>query len=201
MYYYQSVNCSTQVTYRIFKLTAPDLMSMYRYFISTFVLVALPVIAFSEWDVVTHTNTDNNTQTKVAYTENSDGYSLEIYRDANDAIRSRFGMNQSLHRIAEKSCPTYQVDRRLPENRSINDAACIPHRQWAEFVLGYIVNDEIISTPLHNMMNGNSIIYRFILENGGYAETRFSLLGSKRTLTEILGSNITIRTDKGFTAN
>ena len=174
---------------------------MYRNLLATFILCASPAITAAEWNVVTHTNTDNNTQTKVAFTENSDGYSLEIYRDANDAIRSRFGMNKSMHRIAEKSCPTYQVDKRGPENRSINDAACIPHRQWAEFVLGYITNSEVISTLLHNMMNGNIITYRFILENGGYEETKFSLSGSKRTLTDVLGTKITIRTAKGFTAN
>lgn len=174
---------------------------MYQYLAATLVLTILPATTAAEWAVVTHTNIDNNIETKVAYTENSDGYSLEIYRDLNDAIRSRFGMNHSLNRIAGKSCPTYQVDKRGPENRSINDAACIPHRLWAEFVLGYIEGNVITSTLLHNMMNGNTITYRFILENGGYGETAFSLSGSKRTLTDVLGNKITIRTEKGFTAN
>ena len=174
---------------------------MYRQLVAIFILGTLPAAAVAGWSIVTHTNTDNNTKTKVAYTENNDGYSLEIYRDASNAIRSRFGMNHNLHRIAEKSCPTYQVDQRPPENRSVNDATCILHRQWAEFVLGYIEGNQVTSTLLHNMMNGNSITYRFILENGGYGETKFSLSGSKHTVTDVLGSNITIRTDKGFTVN
>ncbi len=162
-------------------------------------LLGAPVSAAAEWNIVTHTDTDNNTKTQVAYTENNDGYHLQIYRDAGGAIRSRFGVNNILYRLVGKNCPTFQVDRRQLMNRSINDAMCISHQQWAEFLLGYIVNDEVKSTALHNMMNGNNITYRFILENGGYGETKFSLFGSKRVLTSILGSQLTVRTDQGFT--
>ena len=158
-----------------------------------------PIAAPAAWDIVTHTDTDTATQTRVAYTENGEGYSLEIYRDGSGAIRSRFGTRHSLGRLAEKTCPTYQVDDRKPGNRSINDAACISHRQWAEFILGYIDNNQVTSTLLHNMMNGNKVTFRFILENGGYAETEFSLSGSKRILTEILGRQLVVRTDNGFT--
>lgn len=152
--------------------------------------------ALADWEVVTHTDVDTGEQTRVAYTENRDGYSLEIYRDGKGAIRSRFSMNKSTNRLAEKNCPTFQVDRRGMSNRSINDAPCISHRQWVEFVLGYIDdNQEVDSTPLHNMMNGLAITYRFILENDAYAETRFSLEGSKRALTEVLGNQLVVRTE------
>jgi len=86
-------------------------------------------------------------------------------------------------------------------NRSINDALCLLNYQWVEFVLGYIENNEIKSTALHNMMNGNKITYRFILESGGYDETEFSLSGSKRILTNILGNNLTVRTNTGYSSN
>lgn len=164
------------------------------------ILLGLPITVIAEWNVVTHTDTDNNTKTQVAYTKNNDGYNLEIYRDTNGAIRSRFSLNNILYRLANKTCPTFQVDRRKAMNRSVNDAMCITHKQWVEFVLGYINNGEIKSTALHNMMNGNYITYRFILENGGYGETRFSLFGSKRVLTSVLGNDLTVRTDRGFSA-
>lgn len=158
--------------------------------------------AFAEWQVVTHTDVDTDQQTRVAYTENRQGYSLEIYRDGKGAIRSRFSMNKNTNRLAEKNCPTFQVDSRGMRNRSINDAPCISHRQWVEFVLGYIDDDqEVVSTPLHNMMNGLAITYRFILENGAYAGTRFSLEGSKRALIEVLGNQLVVRTEQGFIAN
>ena len=150
------------------------------------------------WDIVNHTNIDSNIKTKVAQTENSDGYSLEIYRDTNEVIRARFSMHNNLNRLDDKTCPTYQVDKRDSVNISINDAPCISHRKWAEFVLGYITNKDVTSTFLHNIMNGSKITFRFILENSGYAETSFSLTGSKRTLTDALGSNLKVLTDNGF---
>jgi hypothetical protein len=175
-----------------------DHLPIYGYLIICvfLMLFSLPVLA--EWDIVTHTNIDSDVQTKVAHTENSEGYSLEIYRDANKVIRARFSMLNNLNRLDGKNCPTYQVDKRKPENTSINDAPCIAHRKWGEFILGYISGEEVTSTFLHNIMNGSKITFRFILENSGYTETAFSLLGSKRTLTEALGSNLKVLTDSGF---
>lgn len=152
----------------------------------------------AEWDIVTHTNIDSNLKTMVAHTENSEGYSLEIYKDSNNAVRARFSTHNNLNRLNEKSCPTHQVDKRDPENTSINDAPCIAHRKWAEFVLGYIEGNQVTSTFLHNIMNGSKITFRFILENSGYAETAFSLIGSKRTLTDALGTDLKVLTDNGF---
>ena len=42
----------------------------------------------AEWKVITHTDTNNETQTQVAFSENKDGYSLEIYKDSVGAIRN-----------------------------------------------------------------------------------------------------------------
>lgn len=149
---------------------------------------------------MTHTNTDDNLQIQVAHTVNKDGYALEIYRDANGAIRSRLSMNNNLNRLNDKNCPTYQVDKRGLQNRSINDAPCLAHRQWSEFILGYIIDNEVTSTLLHNLMNGNTITYRFILDNDGYAETSFSLTGSKRRMMEALGQDLVVHTE-GSSAN
>ncbi len=175
------------------------LMLLKQYVILIVCLLGTPVSAVAEWKIVTHTDTDDNTNMQVAYTENNDGYNLEIYRDVSGAIRSRFSTNNVLFRLADKNCPTFQVDSRRALNRSINDAMCISNQQWAEFILGYIIDNEVKSTALHNMMNGNNITYRFLLENGGYGETQFSLFGSKKVLTSIFGNQLTVRTDKGFT--
>lgn len=171
---------------------------MYKKFILCPLLVSLSGPVMAEWEIVKHTNIDNNQQTTIAHTENNDGYSLEIYRDGNGAVRSRFSMNNSLNRLDEKTCPTYQVDKRPAQNRSVNDAPCIASQKWSEFVLGYIIDNKVTSTLLHNIMNGNKITYRFSLDPYGYTETTFSLIGSKRTLTEALGSNVEVLTDSGF---
>jgi hypothetical protein len=177
---------------------ASDILPVNGFLFICPLLLLLSLPARAEWDIVTHTNIDSDVQTRVAHTENSDGYSLEIYRDGNNAVRARFGMHNNQNRLYEKSCPTHQVDRRNPVNTSINDAPCIAHRKWAEFVLGYIAGDEVASTFLHNIMNGSRITFRFILENSGYGETAFSLAGSKRALKEALGSDLKVLTDTGF---
>lgn len=161
----------------------------FRYII--LIPILFPGFTYAAWETVTYTNVDTNLQTLVAHIENKDGYSLEIYRDAGDAVRARINMNNK-NRLKEKTCPTYQVDNNNILNRSINDAPCISQREWAEFILGYIIDNQVNSTQLNNLLNGNRITYRFILENSGYATTSFSLKGSKQTLTDALGHNLRI---------
>lgn len=167
----------------------------------TFIIIFLVAHKVFAWEIITHNDVDNNSQLQVAYTKNNDGYSLEIYKDASNAIRSRFSMNNSLLILANKHCPTFQVDQREIANRSTNDARCISSPKWAEFILGYIVDKEIKSSQLHNMMNGNKITFRYQLENEGYEEVNFSLNGSKRVLLSVIGNDVTVRTDSGFSVD
>ena len=166
----------------------------YRNLVITVLLIAAPTVAGAEWTMVTH-NTADGTATQTAHTTNKDGYSLEIYRDANNVIRSHFGMN-TYNRLDGKTCPTFQVDKRPPQNRSINDAPCLFQAPWAEFIIGYITDDQVTSTSMHNLLNGKTITFRFILQNSGYAETSFSLNGSKRVLMEVLGKNLVVSREK-----
>lgn len=156
----------------------------------TFLLTPASVLA--EWKVITHTDTNNNSETQVAYSQNEEGYSLEIYKDSVGAIRTRFSLNSALDIFAKRSCPTYQIDSRLLDNRSINDAPCLTNLAWSEFVLGYISSTTVNSARLNALMNGSKVTFRFMLDNGSYKETQFSLAGSKRATLSVLGTNITI---------
>lgn len=156
------------------------------------ILILIPAPALADWEVITHTDINNNTQTQVAYSKNNEGYSLEIYKDSVGAIRSRFSLNTALDMFAKRSCPTYQIDTRLRDNRSINDAPCLTDLAWSEFILGYISNENVTSARLNALMNGSTIVFRFMLNNGSYKETQFSLSGSKRATLSVIGNNITI---------
>lgn len=160
----------------------------------SFVLILL-LLSFSvsaEWKVITHTDTNSETETQVAYSQNKDGYSLEIYKDSVGAIRTRFSLNTALDMFAKRTCPTYQIDTRMIDNRSINDAPCLTDMVWSEFVMGYVNNFNVTSAKLNALMNGSTVTFRFMLENGSYMETQFSLAGSKRATLSVLGNNITI---------
>jgi hypothetical protein len=151
----------------------------------------------NQWNVMKHTDTDSGLQMRVATIENGEGFKLEIYRDTKDVIRIRFNIRDSYDLLARKQCPTFQVDDRKLANRSINDAPCISQPRWAEYVMGYVTDDKVFSLPLHNLMNGNSINYRFLLKNGNYGETSFSLSGSKSILNTTLGKNLEVITKPG----
>jgi len=155
-------------------------------------LIIFPILTQAEWTVITHTDTNNNSETQVAYTQNEEGFSLEIYKDNVGAIRSRFSLNDALDMLAKRTCPTYQIDSTLIDNRSINDAPCLTELVWSEFILGYTENKTVTSDKLNALMNGGTITFRFMLENGSYKETNFSLIGSKRATLSALGPDVSI---------
>lgn len=167
---------------------------MRRNIILTLFLLGLSVQSQAQWEVMSHTDTDSGYQTRIATIENDDGYKQEIYRDVNNVIRLRFNVRNGYELLANKQCPTFQVDDRQLSNRSINDAPCLSQPRWAEYVIGYITENAVLSLPLHNLMNGNVIYYRFLMNNGNYTETSFSLSGSKAILNGALGENLVVTT-------
>ena len=156
--------------------------------------ISVQCLAQAQWSIVAHTDTDSGYQTHIATFENDDGHKLEVYRDANDVVRLRFNIRNSFELLAKKQCPTFQVDRRQLSNRSVNDALCLSQPRWAEYVIGYITDNTVLSLPLHNLMNGNVIYFRFLMNNENYAETSFSLSGSKSILNAALGKDLVVTT-------
>ena len=167
---------------------------MRRNIILALFLLPLSVQSQAQWEVMSHTDTDSGYQTRIATIENDDGYKLEIYRDVNDVVRLKFNIRNSYELLANKQCPTFQVDERQLSNRSINDAPCLAQPRWAEYVIGYITDKSVLSLPLHNLMNGNVIYFRFLMGNENYAETSFSLSGSKAMLNGALGKDLVVTT-------
>lgn len=162
-----------------------------RPFLSAVLLLTAAHAANAEWRVVNHRE-DSGADTTIAATTNVDGYTLEMYRDEVGAIRSRFTLSGGLTKLHESSCPTFQIDRGPAVNRSVNNAPCLASGQWAEFILGYVSNNQVTSPRLLSFLNGNSITFRFRLASGDYRDTEFSLLGSKRSMTAAIGADITV---------
>ena len=146
------------------KLVIKALLNSPRALLLVFILLLSPFSVAAEWKIITHTDTNSETQTQVAFSENKDGYSLEIYKDSVGAIRTRFSLNTALDMFAKRTCPTYQIDTRMIDNRSINDAPCLTDVAWSEFVLGYVNNFNVTSAKLNALMNGSTVTFRFMLE-------------------------------------
>ncbi|NKB37166.1 MAG: hypothetical protein GKR93_08325 [Gammaproteobacteria bacterium] len=154
--------------------------------------IACAVVSAAEWNTITHSDMDSNTTTSVAIIENDDGYTLEVYKDSVNAVRARFTLAKELISFPKNFCPTFQIDNGQPKNRSINDAPCLADKTWAEFILGYIESGQVTSSAIAGIMNGVSLKLRFMLENGDYRETLFSLRGSKRAMSAALGAGISV---------
>jgi hypothetical protein len=161
-----------------------------------FFMLTAPTVSIAQWAVATDTKAPNDEPIQVAYTTNSEGYTLEIYMDSNLMIRSRFTLKDGMLKLEDNSCPTFQIDNGMANNKSINGDTCISNLQWAEFIFGNIQNGTINSSILLAFMDGITLTFRFRLENGDYRETKFSLSGSKRSMTSIIGDHVIDRTQQ-----
>ena len=166
-------------------------------FLTCFAFFSTNTLA-AEWNIITHNDMDSNTVTSVAIIKNESDHTLEIYRDSVDAVRARFTLNQGLIRFPDSFCPTFQIDSSPPTNRSLNDALCLSGATWAEFILGYVVDGQINSGAVAGLMNGVGLNFRFLLENGDYRQTLFSLSGSKRAMSAALGDGVGVTNVNSF---
>lgn len=152
----------------------------------------LPLAAPAQWAVVNQRLEGTRSETIIARIRNGTGHTLEFYRDGVGAIRARFTLVPGLTSLDPEHCPTLQVDRWTPMNRSANDAACLATSQWAEYVLGHVEGQEVHSARLLQIMNGSELMFRFRLDGGDYRESQFSLAGSKRSLSAAIGANVVV---------
>jgi hypothetical protein len=162
-----------------------------------FILIVLAAgyvpVANAQWQVNEDARSDTGEQIRTAFTHNEAGYSLEVYKDSVSAIRLRFSLGDGLLQFRKGSCPTYQIDKGTPANLSFNNEPCQTGDSWVEYILGSISDNQIRSNLLLSIMNGNAIIYRYQLETGDYRESSISLVGSKRSMTSVIGENMIVR--------
>jgi hypothetical protein len=173
------------------KTRSTALRLLRQVFACLFVLSPLSASA-AEWKIVMHNDMDTNTITSIAIIKNENGETLEIYKDSVNAVRARFTLSRNLLQFPDNFCPTFQIDSGEPTNRSVNDAPCLSAKTWAEFILGYVENGNISSSAVVDLMNGVGLRFRFMLENGDYRETLFSLRGSKRAMSAALGTGVSV---------
>ena len=151
-----------------------------------------PFAASAQWAVVNQRLEGAQAEAVIARVRNVTGQTLEFYRDGVGAIRARFTLGDGLTALDQGHCPTMQVDRWAPMNRSVNDAACLATNKWSEYVVGYVVDQSVQSARLLQIMNGNLLRFRFRLHGGDYRDAEFSLAGSKRSLSAAIGTNVAV---------
>lgn len=148
--------------------------------------------AAAQWLVGKHTRPGSDREILMAHSRNDEGYDLAVFRDVDNVV-ARFSLPQGTLTLAETLCPTYQIDNAPPDNRSYDTQPCTHDAGAAEFILGKVSTKTVQSSMLLTVLNGNSILFRFRLADGSYRETRISLAGSKRAMTDAIGHDIAIR--------
>ncbi len=143
------------------------------------VLFAQPAIA--QWRVAQETPAGTDNRIDIAIVENDSGHSLRLFSDETQNVRATFTIRGGFDTIDPSVCPTYRVDKRVPERVTFEEGRCRILPKQAEFTLGKTGQGR--NRKLHRIMNGGSIIFRYRLGGGNYRETRFTLRGSKYALT------------------
>jgi len=159
------------------------------------ILLFTSVGAKAQWQVVSNRTPP---PAHVAQAISQDGARLQVFRDAGDEVRLRFLLRPGFDQLT--GCPTFQVTGKPPVHQSSDGSPCANGGTWADFSLGRIRNGQLNSLTLHRIMNGDEIIFRYTLKNHRYGEARFSLIGSKQSVIQVIGQRVGITAEKATPA-
>ena len=145
------------------------------------------------WDVRERISDDPLGVGPIATLTNGSGDSVEIYRDNNDFVYVVLKLNEGFTSFGISSCATFQIDKRRPVHHYDVGASCTVKSKTMTIFLGDIVDDRVISLPLHRFINGNNVSFRYITSTGEYRQSVFSLSRSKQALSQAIGLNVTVQ--------
>ena len=160
-------------------------------------LVALTLLALSparlpaQWHTEQITVGEEGAQVNTATVANESGYRFRVYRSGDSLVRGQFTIPEGFERLSPDTCPTWQVDKRFLISTAAG-AECRMGNWHADFVIGAIDGNRILSTELDRVMKGTRLMFRYRVEGAGYRETSFSLRGSRRRIQAILGERIRV---------
>ena len=125
----------------------------------------------------------------VAVNKNSQGQTTEVFLGTGQTVYLRLSLGTGFETFGITSCPTFQIDSRLPLHHFDVGERCIINKKVATFELGKISDDEIESLVLHRLMNGNNVAFRYTINSGQYRRAQFNLDRSKQALTRVIGAD------------
>lgn len=150
---------------------------------------ALPP-AHAAWD------TDATGERTVAAITNEHGQRLEVFVDERNVIALRITLGQGFEAFAAATCPTFQIDDRIPMHHFVPGPECVVAGKTATFPLGEIVDQGIRSLIVHRLLNGNAVTFRYTVSNGQYRQAKFSLSRSKQAVRKLLGYPLKVEVDQ-----
>lgn len=172
--------------------------------------------SFADWQVKEETDLMTDRIRKIAYITNDSGHTISIYRiSKNESVWMNFNLSSStFDQISSLQPPMFRIDQNEPHDLSrqkrsnessynqkhgIQDYIWEP--KWVNFLIWHGKEEEGLSTSLVQIMEGQSIVFRYYLSTGGYKDTRFTLQGAASTIAETIGINERINHEKQQSAN
>ena len=145
------------------------------------------------WDTKPRDEQNAVIEMPVAFETNKRGDLSEVFLDSDDKVSLRVTLAPGFIQFAADNCPTVQVDDRTPVHHQAAGDNCVVYPQFVSLNLGDIVDDLIVSLPLHRLMNGSQLAVRFVTASGEYRQALFSLRNSKQAIQAALGADVEVK--------
>lgn len=154
----------------------------------SFALLLWPALAGAAWQLQPSTDAATPTRAVVVSEKAS---RLEVFRDDNGKVYMEFS-SRARGGLERSSCPTFQVDQRLPQHFYRPGAGCSVSQATARYELTEISGNQVTSLVLYRLLNGSRIAFRYRDLGGTYHQDTFSLSRSKQALLGALGKSLVI---------
>ena len=157
-----------------------------------FMLAAVGGFSANAWEVKPRPPEQSVIDFPVAYETNARGDRSEVIRNEDDEVKLSVILAPGFIQYAPNNCPTLQIDTRLPVHHKDIGEDCTVETHAVSINLGDIVDNQIVSLPLHRLMNGSQLAVRFVTSSGEYREAKFSLRNSKQAITASIGDDVEV---------
>lgn len=145
------------------------------------------------WDAKPRDDQDSMLELPVAFETNKRGDLSEVYLNSDDKVSLRVTLAPGFIQFAADNCPTIQVDDRTPVHHQVAGENCVVYPQVVSLNIGDVVDDSVVSLPLHRIMNGGQLAVRFVTASGEYRQALFSLRNSKQAIQAALGAGVEVK--------
>lgn len=126
-----------------------------------------------------------------AVVDDDSGGQVSVYRYDDGRVYLEF-KSTALGGLSRSSCPTFQIDQRLPQHFYRPGEGCVVQQGTARYALAIIEASKAQSLVLYRLLNGNELAFRYRSQGGTYHEDIFSLSRSKQALLGALGESLTV---------
>lgn len=165
--------------------------------------VGVQSAAVADWSVTGRVDSMTDEIKKSAMVRNELGHTFSIYRITEGGpVWGNFALSDRVFdQVDWRKPPVYRVDKNKPNDlsrmRRMQEMGLGLHAyewepKWVNFLVWHGKRDDGLANDLLQLMEGNSVVFRYYLSTGGYKETSFSLNGAGPAIAEAIGISANI---------